>query len=44
VPNAKVIMLPHVGHMVQYAAPDLVAHEIDSMIDTIARSAAAAAN
>jgi pimeloyl-ACP methyl ester carboxylesterase len=32
VPNAKLIMLPNVGHMVQNAAPDLVLHEIESMI------------
>jgi pimeloyl-ACP methyl ester carboxylesterase len=44
VPNAKLIMLPNVGHMVQYAAPELVAHEIDAMIGAIAHSTAAAAN
>jgi pimeloyl-ACP methyl ester carboxylesterase len=41
VPNAKLIVLPDVGHMVQNAAPDLVISEIDAMIGTIARSAAA---
>jgi pimeloyl-ACP methyl ester carboxylesterase len=44
VPNAKLIVLPNVGHMVQYAAPDLVVDEIDGMIDTIVRSTEAAAN
>jgi len=41
VPNAKLILLPDVGHMVQNAAPDLVISEIEAMIGTIARSAAA---
>ena len=41
VPNAKLIVLPDVGHMVQNAAPDLVISEIEAMIGTIARSAAA---
>src|SRR5882672_6040748 len=40
VPNAKLIVLPGVGHMVQNAAPDLVISEIEAMIGTIARSAA----
>jgi pimeloyl-ACP methyl ester carboxylesterase len=44
VPNAKLIMLPDVGHMVQNAAPELVVREIDAMIGGIAHSAAAAAN
>jgi pimeloyl-ACP methyl ester carboxylesterase len=45
VPNAKLIMLPSVGHMVQYAAPELVVREIDAMTGEIAqRTAAAAAN
>jgi len=43
VPNAKLIVLPGVGHMVQNAAPELVICEIDAMIDGIARCAAAAA-
>ncbi|WP_029585967.1 alpha/beta fold hydrolase [Bradyrhizobium sp. URHD0069] len=43
VPSAKLIVLPNVGHMVQYAAPDLVIAEIDAMIDKT-RSTAAAAN
>jgi len=41
VPNAKLIVLPDVGHMVQNAAPELVISEIDAMIDGIARNAAA---
>ena len=41
VPNARLIVLPDVGHMVQNAAPDLVISEIEAMIGTIARSAAA---
>ena len=31
-PNAKLIVLPGVGHMVQNAAPDLVIAEIEAMI------------
>jgi pimeloyl-ACP methyl ester carboxylesterase len=41
VPNARLIVLPDVGHMVQNAAPDLVISEIEAMLGTIARSAAA---
>jgi pimeloyl-ACP methyl ester carboxylesterase len=44
VPNAKLIVLPDVGHMVQNAAPELVASEIATMIDKIAQPTAAAAN
>src|SRR3984885_6105780 len=44
VPNAKLIMLPGVGHIVQSAAPELVMHEIDAMIGGIAHATAAAAN
>ena len=44
VPNAKLIVLPDVGHMVQNAAPELVISEIEAMIGNIARSRAAAAN
>jgi len=44
VPNARLIVLPGVGHMVQNAAPDLVVREIDAMIGSLARNAAAAAN
>lgn len=42
VPDAKLIMLPDVGHMVQQAAPEIVIAEIGAMIGRIARSAAAA--
>jgi len=41
VPNAKLIVLPNVGHMVQNAAPEFVISEIDAMIDEIARNTAA---
>jgi pimeloyl-ACP methyl ester carboxylesterase len=41
VPNAKLVVLPDVGHMVQNAAPDRVITEIEAMIGTIARSTAA---
>jgi pimeloyl-ACP methyl ester carboxylesterase len=44
VPNAKLIVLPDVGHMVQNAAPELVISEIDAMIGKIAHRAAVAAN
>ena len=40
--HAKLILLPGVGHMVMYAAPDLVIREIDTMIGAIARNTAAA--
>ena len=43
-PNAKLIVLPGAGHMVQYAAPDLVVSEIEAMISGMARSTAAAVN
>ncbi len=42
--DAKLIVLPGVGHMVQYAAPELVTAEIDAMMAGIARHAAADAN
>ncbi len=44
VPNAKLIVLPDVGHMVQNAAPELVIREIDAMIAGMAPNRAAAAN
>ena len=44
VPNAKLIVLPGVGHMVQNAAPDLVIREIEAIIGLTARGKAAAAN
>lgn len=42
VPDAKLIVLPGVGHMVQNAAPDLVIAEIEAMIGAMARNTAAA--
>lgn len=36
-PQAKLIVLPGVGHMVQYAAPDLVASEIEAMAGRMTR-------
>jgi pimeloyl-ACP methyl ester carboxylesterase len=44
VPNAKLIMLPGVGHIVQSVAPELVMHEIDAMIGAVVGATAAAAN
>jgi pimeloyl-ACP methyl ester carboxylesterase len=41
-PNAKLIVLPGVGHMIQQAAPDLVISEIEAMIGMISPGAAAA--
>lgn len=43
-PNAKLIVLPGVGHMVQNAAPDRVIAEIEAMIDAMSPDTAAAAN
>ena len=31
-PNAKLIVLPGVGHMIQQAAPDLVIAEVEAML------------
>ena len=42
VPSAKLILLPGVGHMVMYAEPDLVMHQIDAMTRELAHSAVAA--
>ena len=42
VPNAKLVVLPDVGHMVQNAAPELVISEIEAMIGEFAHSRAAA--
>ena len=42
--EAKLIVLPDVGHMIQNTAPDLVISEIDAMIGKFAQRAAAAAN
>jgi pimeloyl-ACP methyl ester carboxylesterase len=41
-PNAKLIVLSGVGHMVQNAVPDLVVSEIEAMIGKMAQSTAAA--
>ncbi|WP_076864954.1 alpha/beta fold hydrolase [Bradyrhizobium mercantei] len=41
-PNARLIVLPGTGHMVQYAAPDLVASEIEAMAERMARHSAMA--
>jgi hypothetical protein len=35
--GAKLIVLPGVGHMVQNAAPGLIAAEIDAMMERIGR-------
>jgi pimeloyl-ACP methyl ester carboxylesterase len=43
VPNAKLIVLPGVGHMIQNAVPDLVVSEIEAMMDRIGQGKAAAA-
>ena len=43
-PNARLIVLPDVGHMVQFAVPDLVISEIEAMITGTARRTAAAVN
>ena len=42
-PNTKLIVLPGVGHMIQYAAPDLVIAEIEAMVGRTAQGTAAAA-
>jgi pimeloyl-ACP methyl ester carboxylesterase len=41
--NAKLIVLDGVGHMIQYAAPDLVVAEIEAMANGLAGSAAVSA-
>jgi pimeloyl-ACP methyl ester carboxylesterase len=42
--DARLIVLPQVGHMIQNAAPDLVISEIEAMIDRLAQRGAAAAD
>jgi pimeloyl-ACP methyl ester carboxylesterase len=42
VPNAKLIVLPGVGHMVQYAAPEVVVREIEAMIADLSATPKAA--
>jgi pimeloyl-ACP methyl ester carboxylesterase len=44
VPNARLIVLSGVGHMVQNAAPERVMREIDAMVAELARRTAAVAN
>jgi pimeloyl-ACP methyl ester carboxylesterase len=41
VPNARLIVLPGVGHMIQNVAPDLVMSEIEAMIAKVAARTAA---
>jgi pimeloyl-ACP methyl ester carboxylesterase len=41
--NAKLIVLDGVGHMIQYAAPDLVVSEVEAMAGIFARGPATAA-
>lgn len=41
--NTRLIVLEGVGHMIQYAAPELVVAEIEAMADRLSRSAATAA-
>src|SRR4029077_16771941 len=41
-PNARLIVLPGVGHMVQNAVPDLVMSEIAAMIGTMIKNMTAA--
>jgi pimeloyl-ACP methyl ester carboxylesterase len=42
VPNAKLIVLPGVGHMVQYAASEVVVREIETMIADLSAAPKAA--
>ena len=42
--NTRLTVLPGVGHMIPYAAPDLVISEIETMAGALTRSTAAAAN
>lgn len=42
VPNAKLVVLPGVGHMVQNAAPDVVVREIEALVKKIGSSKASA--
>jgi pimeloyl-ACP methyl ester carboxylesterase len=44
VPNARLIVLPGVGHMVQNAVPDLVIDEIETIIGMASRNGATAVN
>lgn len=42
VPNAKLVVLPGVGHMTQNAAPEIVSDAIDAMMDDMASAPQAA--
>ena len=42
-PNARLIVLPGVGHMIPQAAPDLVIAEVEAMISGLAPGTAASA-
>jgi pimeloyl-ACP methyl ester carboxylesterase len=44
VPNAKLIVLSGVGHMVQNATPDLVVREIEAVMALASRKNTAAVN
>jgi pimeloyl-ACP methyl ester carboxylesterase len=44
VPNAKLMVLPNVGHMVPNTEPELVIREIETMIAGMASNTAAVAN
>jgi pimeloyl-ACP methyl ester carboxylesterase len=44
VKDAKLVVLPNVGHMVQNAAPDVVIREVDAMTTNIAHRSAAASD
>jgi pimeloyl-ACP methyl ester carboxylesterase len=44
VPNARLVVLPGVGHMVQHAATDLVIREIEALVGQTARRTAVTAN
>lgn len=43
-PNAKLVVLPGVGHMIQNAAPDRVIAEVEAMTDRLTPEKAATAN
>jgi pimeloyl-ACP methyl ester carboxylesterase len=44
VPNAKLIVLPGMGHMIQNAVPDRVVSEIEAMMGRIGQKTAASAD
>lgn len=43
VPNARLIVLPDIGHMIQNAVPDLVVSEIEAMMERIGQNKTAEA-